>query len=117
LETSLHLGSPNHELSFEVFFLIKKLFFIFLFFYYFLKNKGSKPIDFPSKMVPCKLSLDLSLFGLQISSQSLGIQFMVRAKLFNLYFAFTHPVFLYKSPILITKYYDMSLLFLFNQIL
>jgi hypothetical protein len=41
----------------------------------------------------------------------------VRAELFNLYFAFTHPVFLYRSPILITKYYDMSLLLLFIPIL
>jgi len=49
LHPSLHLGSPNHELSFEVFS------FSFL---------RSEPIDFPSKMVLCKLSLNLPLFGL-----------------------------------------------------
>ncbi len=41
----------------------------------------------------------------------------VRAELFNLYFTFTHPVFLYRSPIFTTKYYDMSLLLLFIPIL
>ncbi len=47
LDPSLHLGSPNHELSFELSFFF-----------------GSEPVDFPSKMVPCKFSLDLQLFGL-----------------------------------------------------
>ncbi len=52
LDASLHLGFSNHEL----------FFFFFLF----------EPIDFPSKMVPCKFSLDLSLFGLQPSSKVHG---------------------------------------------
>jgi len=43
LDPSLHLGSPNHDLSFELLFL-----------------GGSKPIDFPFKMVPCGFSLNLS---------------------------------------------------------
>jgi len=45
------------------------------------------------------------------------LKLLVRAELFNLYFAFTHPVFLYRSPILITKYYDMSLLLFFILVL
>jgi hypothetical protein len=43
LDPSLHLGSPNHDLSFEL-----------------LLLRGSKPIDFPFKMVPCRFSLNLS---------------------------------------------------------
>jgi hypothetical protein len=43
LDPSLHLGSPNHELSFELIF------------------KSSKPVDFPLKIVP--------LFGLGPSSK------------------------------------------------
>jgi len=46
LDLSLHLGSPNHELSFELFSLVC----------------GFEPIEFPSKMVQCKFSLDLPLF-------------------------------------------------------
>jgi hypothetical protein len=33
---------------------------------------GSKPIDFPFKMVPCKFSLDLPLVGLGSSSKGRG---------------------------------------------
>ncbi len=54
MDPSLHLGSPNHELSFEL--------FVF----------WSKPIHFPSKMVPCRFSLDLPLFGLGPSSKGHG---------------------------------------------
>ncbi len=50
LDPSLHLDSPNHEVSFEVLF-------------------GSKPIDFPSKKVSCRFSLNLPLFGLGPSSK------------------------------------------------
>jgi hypothetical protein len=32
----------------------------------------SKPIDFPSKMVPCRFSLNLPLVGLGISSWGYG---------------------------------------------
>jgi hypothetical protein len=45
------------------------------------------------------------------------LKLLVRVELFNPYFAFTHPIFLYISPILITKYYDMSLLLLFIPVL
>jgi len=37
--------------------------------FYFL---GSKPIDFPTKIVPCRFSLNLSLFGLGPSSKGHG---------------------------------------------
>jgi hypothetical protein len=33
---------------------------------------GFQPIDFPSKMVPCRFSLDLPLFGLVLSSKGRG---------------------------------------------
>ncbi len=49
----LDLGFSNHELSFE---------FVF----------WSKPIDFPSKMVPCRFSLNLPLVGLGPSSKGYG---------------------------------------------
>jgi len=48
---ALHLDSSYHELS-----------FLSSFF-------GFEPIDFPSKMVPCKLSLNLPLFGFGPSSK------------------------------------------------
>ncbi len=51
----MHLGSPNRELSFE-------LFFVFL---------GPEPIDFPSKMVPCRFR-DLPRFGHGPSSKGHG---------------------------------------------
>ncbi len=51
---SLHLDSPNHELCF--------------FFFFF----SSEPIDFLSKMVPCKFSLNLPLFGLKPTSKARG---------------------------------------------
>jgi hypothetical protein len=61
---SLHLGSPNHELYFEFFFLFLLLFF--------LEVGGSEPIVLPSNMVPFRFSLDLLLFGLKGG----GSQFM-----------------------------------------
>jgi hypothetical protein len=49
---SLHLGSPNHELSFCAFLV---------------------PTNWCSyKMVPCKFSLNLPLFGLGLSSKGRG---------------------------------------------
>jgi hypothetical protein len=45
LDLSLHLGSPNHEPSFWA-----------LFFF------GFKPVDFHSKMVPCRFSLKFATF-------------------------------------------------------
>jgi hypothetical protein len=56
LNLSLHLGSPNHELSpsFELYL------------------KKSEPIEFPSKMVPCKFSLNLPLSSLGPSSKAHG---------------------------------------------
>ncbi len=64
LNPSLHLGlGLHHELS-------------FLAIYYF--GGWFKSIDFPSKMVPCKFSLNLPLFGLG-SNSSKGpswVQFM-----------------------------------------
>ncbi len=62
---SLHLGSPNHELYFEFFFLFLLLFF--------LEVGGSELIVLPSNMVPCRFSLDLPLFGLKAHR---GSQFM-----------------------------------------
>ncbi len=53
LDPTLHLGSSNHELS-----------FLAPFFFF-----GLEPIDFPSKMVPCKFHLDLPFFGLGPSSK------------------------------------------------
>ncbi len=50
----MHLGSPNHELSP----LISFLWF--------------EPIDFFSKMVPCRFSFDLLLSGLGTSSTGRG---------------------------------------------
>jgi hypothetical protein len=52
LNPSLHRGSSNHELSFLAFF----------FFVFFIKIKVFKPIDFPSKMVPCRFSLNFATF-------------------------------------------------------
>ncbi len=69
LDPSLHLGSPNHELSFEL--------FVF----------WSIPIDFPSKMVPCRFRLDLPLFGLEPSSKGHGFNLLLssnRIPLFHL---------------------------------
>jgi hypothetical protein len=54
LDSSLHLGCPNHELSLELFF------------------GGLETIDFPSKMVPCGFSLNLPLFGLGPHLKALG---------------------------------------------
>jgi hypothetical protein len=51
LNPSLHLCSSNHELSFLGFF-SKKIKIIKVF----------KPIDFPSKMVPCRFSLNFATF-------------------------------------------------------
>ncbi len=55
LDLSLHLGSSNHELS-----LLAPFF------------RWFGPIDFPSKMVPSRFSLDLPLFGLGPSSKGHG---------------------------------------------
>jgi hypothetical protein len=55
LDLTLHLGSSNHELS-----------FLAPFFFW------SEPIDFPSKMMACKFSLDLPSFGLGPSSKGHG---------------------------------------------
>jgi hypothetical protein len=54
-QASLHLGSPNHELSFMLFCFC-----------------WSEPIDFPSQKVPCRFCLDLPLFGLGPSSKGRG---------------------------------------------
>ncbi len=54
LDSSLHLSSPNHELSLKLFFL------------------ALETIDFPSKMVPCGFSLNLPLFGVGPSSKGSG---------------------------------------------
>ncbi len=51
LDLTLHLGSSNHELS-----ILAPFFWL-------------EPIDFPSKMVPCKFCLDLPFFGLGPSSK------------------------------------------------
>jgi len=51
LDPSLHLGSPNHELSFELFFL------------------GLNRLIFLPKWWPCRFSLHLPLFGLGPSSK------------------------------------------------
>jgi hypothetical protein len=56
LDLSMRLGSSNHELSFWA------PFFFWLF----------EPIDFPLKMVPCRFSLYLPLFGLGPSSKGQG---------------------------------------------
>jgi hypothetical protein len=53
LDPSLHFGSPNHELSF-------KLFFWF------------GPIGVPSKMMPCRLNHNLIRLGLGPLSKGLG---------------------------------------------
>ncbi len=55
LDPSFHLGTSNHELSFLT---------IYIFW--------SKPIDFLSKMVSCRFSLDLPPFGLGPSSKGHG---------------------------------------------
>jgi hypothetical protein len=56
LDYTLILDSPNQELS--------KIVFWF------------KPI-FPPKQVSCKFSLNLPLFGLELSSKDLGIDIML----------------------------------------
>ncbi len=53
LDPSLHLGFPNHELSFELHF-------------------WSGPIEFLSKMVPCICNFNLASIGLGSSSKGLG---------------------------------------------
>jgi len=50
---ALHLGFPNHELSFELHF-------------------WSGPIEFLSKMVPCICNFNLASIGLRSSSKGLG---------------------------------------------
>ncbi len=66
-DPSLHLGSPNHELSFELF------------------SFWFKPVDFPSKMVLCKISLNLSLFGLGPSSKGHASNFWLSAVMIVLF--------------------------------
>ncbi len=53
LNPNLHFGSPNYELSFK---------FIF----------WSKPIGFPSKMMPCRLNYNLIYLGIGSFFKSFG---------------------------------------------
>jgi hypothetical protein len=53
LDLSLNFGSPNHELSLNLFFF------------------GFGPIGFPSKTMPCKLNHNLICLGLGLLSKTI----------------------------------------------
>jgi hypothetical protein len=63
LDPSLHLGSPNHELSF-----LRSFFFF----------GGLNWLNL-AKMLPCRFSLDLPLIGLGPSSKGHGSNFLLWA--------------------------------------